>query len=125
MEMAAVLGMEKPLVFACGKVVVGGGGGGATATRVTVEHGNGAIHMLANCYFLVDVEAAQCAVPADRTRELAAIGEANFGQFNRTVAAALAAGATAVETEVAEVDAFNCGEPGALRALAGALLCPR
>ena len=76
--------------------------------------------MLMNCSHLVDVAAAQAAVPADKERELAAIGETSFGQINRTVAAALIAGAYAVGYNVSEVDAFNCGEPGPLRALAEA-----
>ena len=83
-----------------------------------VVRGREAFDMLSNCSWLVDVAAAQCAVPADKERELATIGAANFGQINRTVAAALGAGAVAALTYVSEVDAFNCGEPGPLRALA-------
>ena len=110
--MAEVLKLDKPLIFACGKVVVGGG----PAERVSVERGS-AFNMMVNCAFLVDVEAAQCAVQADRERELGAIGEHNFGHINRTVQAALNSGAVAMAKEVAEVDAYNCGEPDPMRAL--------
>ena len=119
--MAAVLKLEKPLVFACGQVKVaggGGGGGGGAARRVEVVRGNGAINMLANCAHIVDVAAAQCAVPADKARELAAIGAENHAWVNRTGAAALSTGVTAARANVSEVDAFDCGEPGSLRALA-------
>ena len=131
--MATALNLGKPLVFACGKVEVvaeegygsgsgsgragGEGGGGSGAAEVKVMRGGKAFSMLDNCSKLVDIEAAEAAVPADKIRELATIGEAQFGHFNRTVAGALAAGATAVRSSVFEVDAFNCGEPGPLRAL--------
>ena len=115
--MAAVLALEKPLIFSCGKVVVPGGGG-EEAGQVEVVRGEEAFHMLNACSLLVDVAAAQCAVPADKERELATIGEKNLAQVNRTVAAALAAGSVAALHNVAEVDAFSCGEPGPLRVLA-------
>ena len=117
MEIAAVLTLEKPLVFSCGKVSVRGGGAGGEVGRVEVVRGGLASCMLANCSELVDVAGGQCAVQADRERELATIGEANFGAMNRTVAAALGAGATAAHLHVSEVDAFNCGEPGPLRVM--------
>ena len=41
-----------------------------------------------------------------------------FMQVNRAVTAAMIAGSIAVSANVSEVDAFNCGEPGLLRALA-------
>ena len=101
----------------------GGGGGsdmgaGGGVASVTVERGVEAYLMLHNCSYLVDVAEARAAVQADKDRELARIGSENFAQFNRTVAAALAAGALAVRWNVSEVDAFSCGEPGPLRALA-------
>ena len=135
MEMAATMAAGKPLIFSCGKVEVvevegcgeggagvagdggSGGGSGGVATRVEVTRGDGAFNMLLNCAHLVDVEAAQCAVAADRDRELAAIGASNFALFNRTVASALQAGAAAVNANTAVVDSFACGEPGPLRAL--------
>ena len=116
MELHAALERGKPLIFACSKVV----GGGATATRVKVERGSTAATMLRNCAHLVDVEAAQCAVPADKARELATIGPENFAELNRTVQAALISGAfvmSGLEATI-EVDAFSCGEPGPLQALA-------
>ena len=123
-EMAEVLALEKPLVFECGKVQVLArsrwslqGDLKAKRQEVEVVRGDEAFDMLTNCSHLVDVAAAQCAVPADKERELAAIGPANHGRINHTVAAALVAGATAVRDHVSEVDAFNCGEPGPLRAL--------
>ena len=66
---------------------------------------------------LVNIEAAEASVPADKKRELAAIGEANFGQVNGSLKAALGAGAVAAKNYVFEVDAFICGEPGPLRSL--------
>ena len=132
--MAAVLKLDKPLIFACARVEtevaadkrvreggsaggVGSGDGGGTPTQVTVVRGNGARHMLQNCACLVNIENAEAAVPADKERELMNIGASNFAQFNRTVAAALDAGVDAVAYEVHEVDAFNCGEPQPLRVL--------
>ena len=54
----------------------------------------------------VDVARAECAVTADRERELAAIGPSNYQRVNAQVAAALSAGATAVDSKCFEVDAF-------------------
>ena len=126
--MAATLALGKPLVFSCGEVLAEGAGGGrgflhvwrrgGGAERVEVARGDQAFHMLRNCGLLVDVEASQCAVAADKERELANIGEENWPTINRTVNAALDAGAMALSAQVWEVDAFNCGEPGPLRTLA-------
>ena len=71
--------------------------------------------MLQNFSFMVDVTRAECAVEADKVRELAAIPDKPA--LNQAVAKALSAGANAINKGVVEVDAFACGEPGALRAL--------
>ena len=71
--------------------------------------------MLNNFSHMVDVARAECAVEADKVRELAAIPDKPA--LNQAVANALSAGAIAVGQGVVEVDAFACGEPGALRAL--------
>ena len=120
-EMAAVLALKKPLIFSCGKVVVrsggGGGGRGGGEGRVELVRGVEAFHMLQNCSELVDVAAAECAVPADKIRELATIGEENFSTLNQTVTAALGSGGVAALANVFEVGAFDCGEAGPLRGL--------
>ena len=92
-------------------------------SRVVVERGEAADSMLTNCAFLVNIEAAEAAVLADKTRELAKIGHANFAFVNRTVSAALVSAANNLSTgsEIgAFVDAFSCGELGSLRALTAA-----
>ena len=61
--------------------------------------------MLLNCSHLVDVEAADAAVEADKVRELGRIGEENFGRINQAVATALYAAAVSVRSNVPEVDA--------------------
>ena len=48
----------------------------------------------------------------DKRRELAAIGPENFAQINRTVAVAIGAGASGMQNDVPEMDAFMCGESG-------------
>ena len=50
-------------------------------------------------------------------RELGIVGKGNFPSVNRTVSAALAAGAEASEMGAIELDAYNCGELRPLRAL--------
>ena len=120
MEIAAVLELNKPLVFACGKVETEGRVSPFRrwgAARVKVVRGDGAANMLMNCSDLVDVETAQAAVPADKVRELAAIGPENFKRINQIVAAAMESGYTALLNEVIEVDLFNVGEPKLLHAL--------
>ena len=111
--MAAVLALKKSLIFGCWKVE-----GGRTAAQVKVVRGKGAAAMLNNCSVLVDVADAQCAVPADKERELATIGPENLGQINKIVRGAVAAGCVAAGNNINEVDAFNCGERGPLRVLA-------
>ena len=100
-KILAVLDMQKALVFSSCRVV----GGGAGATHVAVERGQGAGNMLLNCSHLVDVEAADAAVEADKVRELGRIGEENFGRINQAVATALYAAAVSVCSNVPEVDA--------------------
>ena len=120
MEIAAVLALGKPLVFACGKVETEGRVAPFRrwgAARVKVVRGLGAIAMLKNCSDMVDVETAQAAVEADKVRELAAIGPENFKRINQAVAAALDTGHSALINQVFEVDAFNVGEPKPLQAL--------
>jgi len=84
---------------------------------ITIHSGREATNMLANLSHMVDVASAECAVPADKERELRTIGEGNFAALNRTVAGSMMAGAQAAMNAVWEVDAFNCGEPEALRRL--------
>jgi dihydrolipoamide dehydrogenase len=73
--------------------------------------------MLFNCAKIVDVNRAECAVYADKVRELGAIADKH--QVNREVSAAVTAGAVALRRNVVEVDAYACGEPEALRSLSG------
>lgn len=121
-EIAAALLASKPVIFSCASVEVvwnpdGGAKDGAGAKEVRVVRGEGAKWMLWNCSFLVNIEAAECAVLEDKIRELQNIGVENFSLFNRNVAAALSSGATAVKLQVHEIDSFMCGEPGPLRSL--------
>ena len=122
MEIATVLNLNLPLIFSCGKVgLVGrlgsggvGGGVGGGGAEVKVVRREEAFDFLCNCADIMDIEAAEAAVPADKERELATIGTTNFPQFNRTVAAALSSGASAASLKVFESEVFNCGEPGPL-----------
>ena len=106
-ELFAALSYEKFIIFRCLSVVVTGG-------RVTVSTEGGA-DMLFNCANIVAVSKGECAVEADKKRELALIDDQ--AEVNRKVAAAVTAGAVALNGGVVEVDAYACGEPEALRAL--------
>ena len=96
---------DKPLIFFCGQAML------SSESTVEVKRGVSAI-LLDNCSRLVDVEAADVAVKADKVRELAAIGHQNIGQLNDTVAGALGAAAVAVGHDVSDaINAYVCGEP--------------
>ena len=71
--------------------------------------------MLNNFNCMVGVSKTECAVPADRERELGIICDANLSKLNREVASALQTGSQA--TCVVEVGAYLCGEPEALARL--------
>lgn len=106
-ELYAALIARKPIIFRCVKAIVEG-----NAVRVSV---NGATNMLMNCAELVDVDRAECAVKADKDRELSAIPDKT--KMNADVAAALISGTVAIDKDGTEVDAYVCGEREALRAL--------
>ena len=77
---------------------------------------------LENCSQIVDVGQAQCAVDADRVREMNKIEQeaANQGGLsfvNRALSAALITGMVSVHAGIMEVDNFLCGEPEGLRKL--------
>ena len=148
-EMAAALALKKPLVFWCAQVikeskdypngdfeilqypsfvtvwrgVAEEGGGGCCCSASDREYYFNGEHdvpnFLHNCSFLVNVGDADCAVPADKERELAAIGPANFERINKIVKAALRASNNVYvgNEHIFEVDAFNCGEPKPLRSI--------
>ena len=78
--------------------------------------------VLSNCSKIVDVGRAQCAVDADRVREMNKIEQeaANQGGLsfvNRALSAALTTGQVSVQAGIMEVDNFLCGEPEGLRKL--------
>ena len=112
-ELYAGLEARLPIIFRCCAarfhVSVG--------CYITITSGDEAVNMLCNFSYMVDVATAECAVPADKERELRTIGEENFAAMNRTVAGSMNAGARATHEAVWEVDAFNCGEPEALQRL--------
>ena len=112
-ELYAGLEARKPIIFRCCAALFHARDG----CYITITSGEEAANMLANFSRMVDVASAECAVPADKERELRTIGEGNFAALNRTVAGSMMAGAQAVVGAVWEVDAFNCGEPEALRRL--------
>ena len=80
------------------------------------------VAVLENCSEIVDVGQAQCAVDADRVREMNKIEQeaANQGGLsfvNRALSAALLTGMVSVQAGIMEVDNFLCGEPEGLRKL--------
>jgi ankyrin repeat protein len=84
--------------------------------------GRGVSQMLINCARIINVEDSQCAVQADRVREMAAIerDSADLGGFpfvNKSLAKALNTGGESAMLGIVEVDNFLCGEPAGLRNL--------
>lgn len=106
-ELYAAISSNKPIIFRCAKAEPIG-------DIVTVNTEEGA-QMLENCHLLVDVDRAECAVRADKVRELKAI--IDRAALNRAVSAATLAGGFAIASGIAEVDAYACGECEPLRAL--------
>ena len=78
--------------------------------------------VLDNCSAIVDVGQAQCAVDADRVREMSKIeqeaaDQGGLASVNRALSAALRTGMVSVHGGIMEVDNFLCGEPEGLRNL--------
>ena len=79
-------------------------------------------HVLQNCSQIVDVGQAQCAVDADRVREMdkiedEAADQGGLASVNRALSAALLTGMVSAQAGIMEVDNFLCGEPEGLRKL--------
>lgn len=72
---------------------------------MSIVTGEEAYTMLQNCSFLADVNEAECAVPADKEREMGIIGKENMPRLNLAVRGALAVGANAIILGTAEVNA--------------------
>jgi ankyrin repeat protein len=82
--------------------------------------------MMDNCSHIVDVERAQCAVPADREREMAAIQreaaeDGGIAFVNRVIAKGIYAGAMVITDSAMQyvVDNFACGEKEGLQSIRG------
>mgnify|MGYP003329134985 CR=1 FL=1 len=80
------------------------------------------VAVLTNCSAIVDVGQAQCAVDADRVREMKKIedeaaDQGGLASVNRALSAALTTGMVSVQAGIMEVDNFLCGEPEGLRKL--------
>ena len=134
-EMFATLQNSKALIFRGAQfksvgqdgavLLAGGGGGGGSGSGSASGDDNETdlmVGVLQNCSQIVDVGRAQCAVDADRVREMNKIEQeaANQGGLscvNRALSAALTTGAVSVHAGIMEVDNFLCGEPEGLRKL--------
>ncbi len=97
---------RKSVLFRCVKAEPRGG----VVAIITKD----AAEMLDNCRLVVDVGRAACTAPADKER-LEDIPDKSA--VNRAVSAAIVAGKVAIDSGVAEVDAYECRECEALRAL--------
>jgi hypothetical protein len=106
-EIDAALSAAKPVVFVCVAVSVEG-------QRAVLRRGKGAVKMLRNFSYMVDVVKAECAVEADKKRELALV---DATKVNKQVRQALVAAMATVQENVSELDAYQCGEPEALAAV--------
>ena len=79
---------------------------------------DGAVDMLENLSFMIDVEKAECAVQADYDREIKNVREGvGADTVNKRVAGVVTGGVASAATDILEVDAAVCGEPEALREL--------
>jgi len=134
-EMFATLQNSKALIFRGaqfksvgqdGAVLLAGGGGGGGSASASASGDDDEtelmVEVLSNCSEIVDVGRAQCAVDADRVREMNKIEQeaANQGGLsfvNRALSAALITGMVSVQAGIVEVDNFLCGEPEGLRKL--------
>ena len=71
----------------------------------------GAATMLENLSRMIDVERAECAVPADKVREMDLVRKGQgVEHVNRRVAGAVTGGMASAGAQVSEVDAAECGE---------------
>merc|ERR1719473_1865209 len=78
----------------------------------------GAPRMLNNLSRMIDVERAECAVPADKVREMDLVRKGKGVEtVNKRVAGAVLGGVASAQQQDLAVDAAACGEPEALRAL--------
>ena len=109
-ELHSALEFGVPIVIRAGTAVRNG-------DQVTYNT-DGAVTMLDNLSYMIDVEKAECAVQADYDREIMHV-RAGVGAdtVNKRVAGVVRGGMVSAGYDILEVDAAVCGEPEALRAL--------
>jgi hypothetical protein len=96
-------------------------GGSVTRSRNgRYEYDTKCIGMLMyNLQFMIDVEASECAVPADKIREMAIVRSLEGGSkgVNALVKGVVTGAILSIYNNILEIDAFVCNEPESLRAL--------
>ena len=76
--------------------------------------------MMNNLCYMIDLESSECAVPADKERELTYVKTNISGgvqQVNTLVAGVVVGSAASIQYNIVEVDAAICGEMESLAAL--------
>ena len=108
-ELHAALEAGIPVVIRAGKAAREG-----DAVKFDTEGASRMLHILKD---MIDVERAECAVPADKIREMDLVRKGQGVEtVNKRVAGAVTGGMVSARHQVSEVDAFACGEPEAPRA---------
>jgi hypothetical protein len=95
-------------------------GGSVTSSNGRYEYDTKCVHrLMGNLEYLIDVDASECAVRADHTREMAVVRKLEGGSkgVNALVAGVVTGANASIGYYILEIDAFVCNEPESLRAL--------
>jgi hypothetical protein len=95
-------------------------GGSVTSSNEIYEYDTECIGKLMwNLLYMIDVDASECAVPADKIREMAVVRKLEGGSkgVNALIVGVVKGAETSIEYNILEIDAFVCNEPESLRAL--------
>jgi len=110
-EIAAAIKLEKEIVVK---------GGSVKSSHGRYEYDTKCIgDLMNNLVNMIDVDASECAVPADYVREMAVVRSLEGGSkgVNALVAGVVSGAIQSIANNILEIDAFVCNEPESFRAL--------
>merc|ERR1712166_1437548 len=110
-ELVAAIVLNVPIVVK---------GGSVTSSHGIYEYDTKCIgDLMQNLKYMIDVDASECTVEADKIREMAVVHQLEGGStgVNALVAGVVVGAVESIGENILEIDAFVCNEPESFRAL--------
>jgi hypothetical protein len=110
-ELVAAIVLNVPIVVK---------GGSVTSSHGIYEYDTKCIgKLMQNLQYVIDVDASECTVDADKVREMKVVHQLEGGSkgVNALVAGVVVGALQSIDCNILEIDAFVCNEPESFRAL--------